>query len=176
MSDHSRRASGITMLDGAALVSGAAVASVHFRELTHEMTGLTTLGWLFLCATFTWLAVTSAGPFVFIVHRISSRPSGSPSIDDRLWMGFGLPWLLAAFYRSTIGNAFDPTDQVYGRCLFAGLLLASGPAFWLLLRTWRQNMVVRDPPDRVEAWTDLIGRTVSVTWPLQFGLGFVVTR
>jgi hypothetical protein len=161
------------MLDGAALVTGGAVASVHFRELTDELTGLTILGWLFLAAAFGWLALTSAGPFVFLVRRFSSRPIGYPSPDDWLWLAVGLPWLLTALYRSACGTSFDPTNSIYGTCLFLGLFAASGLSLLRILRTWSS---IGEGERDGGSWTDLVGRVLSVTWPLQLGLGFVVTR
>ncbi len=176
MSDVPKRAGGITMLDGGALVTGAAVASVHFRDLSDKMTDLTPLGWLFLSAAFAWLALTSAGPFVYLVRRISSRPSGNPTVEDRLWMAFGLPWLLTALYRSWTGIATNSTDRAYETVLFTGLFVASGLSLWRIARTWSSVDLTTAPRDRNGSWTDLIGRVVSVTWPLQLGLGFVVTR
>ena len=113
------RAGGITMLDAAALVTGGAVASVHFREFDEEMAGLTLLGWALLVPAFAWLALTAAGPFVFLVRRFSRRPDGYPGPDDWLWLAFGLPWVVAALVRSGAGGLPESANRAYATCLFS---------------------------------------------------------
>ncbi len=81
------RAGGLTMLDVTALVTGAAVASVHFRDFEEDIAGLTLVGWTLLVPAFAWLALTAAGPFVFLVRRFSRRPEGYPGPYDWLWLG-----------------------------------------------------------------------------------------
>jgi hypothetical protein len=175
------QAGGITMLDGAALVTGAAVASVHFREFTDEMSGLTILGWTMLLAAFAWLAVTAAGPFVFLVRRFSRRPEGYPKAGDLLWLAFGLPWAIAALFRSGAGNLVDSGNAYYVKGLFAGLFAASGLSLWQIVRTWKSigpgaPASPVSPEPTASTWTELIGRTVAIAWPIQLGLGFVVTK
>src|SRR4051794_40855960 len=86
---------GFTVLDGAALVVGAAVASVHIRSAV-PADGLNGLGWAMLWMPLAGVALTAAGPFVFLVRRYGRRPIGYPAVGDRLWCLLGLPWLLTA--------------------------------------------------------------------------------
>ena len=60
-----------------AVVTGAAVASVHIRAIMRD--NLSTFGWVLVWATFTWIAITAAGPFVFLVRRFirPDRPASS---------------------------------------------------------------------------------------------------
>jgi hypothetical protein len=176
------RAGGLTMLDAAALVTGGAVASVHFRDFEDEIAGLGLPGWALLVPAFAWLAITAAGPFVFLVRRFSRRPVGYPGPYDWLWLGFGLPWVLAALVRSASGGLPDGVAAVYSAGLFGGLAAATAPA---LVRLWRSLPRI-EPTDRAghappttpkpDSWTGRIGRAVAVLWPLQFGMGLVVTR
>ena len=157
------------MLDGAALVTGAAVAAVHFREFTEEMAGLDVLGWAFVAPAFAWLAVTAAGPFVFLVRRVGRRSNEVEGPGDELWMVLGLPWLIAGLLRSVSGNALDAENLLYGNALFVALFAASLFAFRGLLKD-RSDAAVR------RTWADRIGRVLAAAWPLQFGLGLMVTK
>jgi len=174
------RPGGITMLDAAALVTGAAVASVHFREFTGEIAALTPVGWLFLVSAFAWLGLTAAGPFVFLVRRFSRRPEGYPGPGDGLWLAFGLPWVAAALLRSGAGSLIDGGNAAYVNALFLGLFAASALGLRRLLARFPGTEPgpwhVPGTPPRHESWTQLIGRAVTVAWPLQLGLGFVVTK
>jgi hypothetical protein len=176
------RAGGLTMLDAAALVTGGAVASVHFRDFEEDIAGLGLLGWALLVPAFAWLALTAAGPFVFLVRRFSRRPDGYPGPYDWLWLGFGLPWMVAALVRSALGGLPDGTGTAYSAFLFLALAAATVPA---LTRLWRSLPRFEPtasggvaPPTSAEpaSWTGRIGRAVAVLWPLQFGLGLAVTQ
>jgi hypothetical protein len=175
------------MLDATAFVTGAAVASVHFRDFEEEIGGLTLLGWALLVPAFAWLALTAAGPFVFLVRRFGRRADGYPCGDDCLWLGFGLPWVVAALVRSAMGRLPEGEPVAYSAGLFLGLAAATAPT---LVRLWR-SLPRLDPagtgptpapkptaagPSSPGSWTGRIGRAIAVTWPLQFGLGLVVTR
>ncbi len=176
------RGGGITMLDAAALVTGGAVASVHFREFEDEIAVLTLLGWVLLVPAFAWLALTAAGPFVFLVRRFSRRPDGYPGPDDWLWLAFGLPWVVAALVRSAAGGPLDDSDSVYTASLFLGLAAATAPALGRLRRSLPpiEATSAGPPPSSLlrppTSWTGRIGRAVSVAWPIQFGLGLMVTQ
>ena len=98
MTEQSDPGEGFTVLDGAASVMGAAVASVHIRSVIRDE--LTTFYWALMCCTFTWVAVTATGPFLFVVRRFARRLENYPKVGDRLWALLGLPWLLTAFLRS----------------------------------------------------------------------------
>jgi hypothetical protein len=169
------RSGGLTMFDAAALVTGGAVASVHFRPFEDEIGDLTPLGFSFLILAFAWLAMTAAGPFVYLVRRYGRRRAGYPSVPDLLWLAFGLPWAIAALYRSGAGNLSTTANILYGNTLFIGLALASGLAVFQLKRTWDALDSARSPKPR-RTWTEWIGTAIAVAWPLQLGLGFVVTK
>jgi hypothetical protein len=167
---------GLTMLDAAALVTGGAVASVHFRPFEEEIGGLTPLGFSFLVLAFAWLAVTAAGPFVYLVRRYGRRRPGYPSPPDLLWLAFGLPWAIAALYRSIAESMSTAANILYGNALFIGLALASGLAVFRLKRAWSALDAARTSKAPRRTWTEWIGTAIAVAWPLQLGLGFVVTK
>ena len=54
---------GFNVMDGVALVVGAAIASVHMLRVLRG--DLSLAGWVMLWLAFTWVAVTAAGPFLF---------------------------------------------------------------------------------------------------------------
>jgi hypothetical protein len=170
------RSGGITMLDAAALVTGGAVASVHFRPFEEEIGKLTPLGSSFLVLAFAWLALTAAGPFVYLVRRYGRRRSGYPSPPDLLWLAFGLPWTIAALYRSGAGNLSTAANILYGNALFIGLALASCLAVLRLKRAWDALDAAHATKAPRRTWTEWIGTAIAVAWPLQLGLGFVVTK
>ena len=87
---------------------GSAVASVHVRLAIPEAAGPAEWAWAW--CLFTWLTLTSAGPYVFLVRRFFTRPTGYPKLGDQLWALAGLPWLLAAMVRS----GEPPGDAVTG--------------------------------------------------------------
>ncbi len=178
----SPRAGGLTMLDATALVTGGAVASVHFRDFDEEIAGLGLAGWALLVPAFAWLALTAAGPSVFLVRRFSRRPEGYPGPYDWLWLGFGLPWLVAGLFRSASGGLTDEAASRYAEFLFVALAGAAIPA---LLRLWRSFSRAEPStgPGHVSptapqpaSWTARVGRAIAVLWPLQFGLGLLVTK
>ena len=87
-----------SVLDGVALVMGSAIASIHtLRVMRSDLTGA---GWVMLWLTFTWVAVTATGPFLFLARRFARRLPGYPKIGDRLWAMLGLPWLVTAVIQS----------------------------------------------------------------------------
>lgn len=167
------------MLDIAALVTGAAVASVHSRELTEQLPGMTILGWVFLGLAFLWLGLTSAGPFVYVVRRFVSRTDGYPGAADRLWVALGLPWFFAAIYRSGVGDWVQQGSRGYELCLYTGLAINAVLALgWVVCRWIAMN---RDGAANLRgsyarSWTELVGSAVAIMWPLQLGLVMVVTR
>ena len=62
---------GFSILGRAALVIGSAIASIHILGVRRwDLSGA---GWLMVALTFAWIAVTAAGPFVFLVRRYA-RP------------------------------------------------------------------------------------------------------
>lgn len=180
MDDAPGRGGEITMMDGVAMVTGAAVASVHFRDFTDEVAALTLPGWLLLIVAFAWLSVTSAGPFVYLVRRFSHRTEGYPGPWDGVWVAFGIPWLLAGLVRSGAGSAVEEGNAIYSGTLFSGLFLASGLALRRLLLAWPPAStaapVAPPEPAPIRSWTGRIGRALSIGWPLQLGLGLVVTK
>ncbi len=58
---------GFSVLDGVALVIGAAVASFHMRGVVRNE--LAAPGWALIWGSFLWVALTAAGPFVFVGRR-----------------------------------------------------------------------------------------------------------
>ena len=67
---------GFSVLDGAALVMGSAIASVHILGVRRwDLSGA---GWFMVAITFTWVALTAAGPFIFLARRYARRLAELP--------------------------------------------------------------------------------------------------
>ncbi len=104
MTDRAESGGGFTVLDGVALVTGAAVASVHVRSAVPRVVG--PVGWFWAWCLFSWLTLTSAGPYLYLVRKFFTKPDGYPRLGDRLWALAGIPWLIAAMIRT-----FGPTPS-----------------------------------------------------------------
>jgi hypothetical protein len=162
---------GFTLLDGAALVGGAAAASVHVRgAVPVELPGG---GWVLVWITFAGVAITTAGPFVFLERRFGRRAKGYPRVGDVLWAILGVPWLLTALLRAAAPSTGPRPDELVSAGLSFGLSLASVIALAVVWGTW-----VLVPPERVSPggptpWTNRVGLVLAVAWPLQCGFGLV---
>ncbi|RUL89707.1 hypothetical protein [Tautonia sociabilis] len=166
---------GVTLFDGIALVAGAAIASVHFRQAIPGGE-LAPVGWALLWLTFAGVALTASGPFLAAVRRLSGRPGPPCRLGDRLWALMGAPWVLAALSR--VASAPPPGgeggDPLYELVLVAGLAVASVSALAIVWARW-----VMVPPGAREveepgSWSHRIGLALGVAWPVQCGLGMVV--
>jgi hypothetical protein len=93
------------VLDGAALVMGSAIASVHILRIIRS--GFSGAAWIMVWMTFTWVAITATGPFIFLGRRYSRRLPSYPKIGDKLWALLGLPWLITALLQSALPSE-DP--------------------------------------------------------------------
>lgn len=158
---------GFTVLDGAALVIGSAVGAVHVRGAAQPAEGLDPMGWTLLWLVLIGVALTAAGPIVFVVRRVGRRPRGYPQTGDTLWAMLGTPWLLAAPVR----------DEALGLLVLGGgAAIASLASLAVLWQTW---VVV--PPDQARAnasttWTAKVGMILAVAWPLQAGFVLAVAQ
>jgi hypothetical protein len=160
----------LTLLDGAALVMGSAIASLHVLRVMRS--GLSIAGWVLICLTFALLAVTATGPFLYIARRIIRRLPGYPGIGDRLWALMGLPWVLTAVLQSfSLGEG---RDTIVWMTLVGGLAVASVVAVVEVWSTW--VMVPPEQAEQVEAgpWTNRVGLILAIAWPIQCGLGMIV--
>ncbi|MFO0954474.1 MAG: hypothetical protein U0835_25605 [Isosphaeraceae bacterium] len=163
---------GFTVLDGAALVAGAAVSSVHIRRLIRpDFAGP---GWVILLGTFLWVGLTAAGPFIYIVRKHLRHEVGYPGVGDLLWTWLGLPWILTLVLQADIGAGRGRPHDLLQPVLGAGLALAALVSMFVVWRTW--VMVSPDQASRTFAgpWTNRLGLLLAVAWPLQCGLGLVV--
>jgi hypothetical protein len=167
---------GFSVLDGGALVTGAAVASIHIRAVIKAGEPLAAPGWLLIWGAFTWMALTAAGPFLFLVRRFLRRLPDYPRVGDSLWAVLGVPWIVTALLRS-----LPPGDPRHLGDLFAlGLstLLALACLIALTVVWDRWVMVSPEQAARTAAasWTNRIGLILSVAWPIQCGVGMVVSE
>jgi hypothetical protein len=165
---------GVTLLDGSAVVIGAAVASVHLREAIADDLPLGS-GWALAWLTFAGIALTATGPFVFLVRRLGRRPPGYPRTGDRLWALLGAPWVLTALLPSPPRS--DPAPRgadLYAFALTVGIGVTCLIALAVVWHTWvmvAPEVLARAGPT---PWTDRVGRVLAVAWPLQCGFGLVV--
>jgi hypothetical protein len=162
----------INVLDGVALVMGSAIASVHILRVMRS--GLSVGGWVMICLTFTWVSLTSAGPFIFLARRYSRRLSGYPKIGDWLWAVLGLPWLLTAIIQSALPGEDPRQNPLFSLSLTTSLAIACMICLAVVWGTW-----VMVPPEKAAVmesspWTSRVGLILSIAWPIQCGLGMVV--
>jgi hypothetical protein len=163
---------GFSVLDGAALVMGSAIASIHtLRVMRSDLTGA---GWVMLWLTFAWVAITSTGPFLYLARRFGRRLTDYPKIGDRLWAMLGLPWLLTAVIQSATAGSEPRPNSLFTTTLGVGLGLVCMVTLAVVWTTW--VMVPPEQATRVEAspWTNRVGLILAITWPIQCGLGLVV--
>jgi hypothetical protein len=172
--ERAEAAGGFTVLDGVALVTGSAVASVHVRVAFSEFS--TAGDWVWAWCLFTWLTLTSAGPYVYLVRRFFTRPAGYPRLGDHLWALAGLPWLMAAMVRSgePPGDAVTgQLDPAYVGCLSLGLVASTLVGLpWLAARSLLVDP--SRPRPRATTWTDRIGVALTVAWPVECAVGLVL--
>jgi hypothetical protein len=169
-----RPGDGFTVLDGAALVIGSAVASVHLRGPTGE--GLMRGAWLLFWITFVGVALTSAGPFVFLARRFGRRPDGYPKVWDRLWALLGAPWVLASVVRVMIRGFGRQALDFYALSLWVSIGAAS---LLTVSALWKTSYSAAPKSPEVKEptpWTTYVGLILSVAWPLQLGFGMVIAQ
>jgi hypothetical protein len=158
---------GFTVLDGAAFVAGAAVASVQIRgALRGEPAGP---GWVFLWGTFVWVALTATGPFLYLARGYARTSPGYPMVGDRLWAALGLPWLVSALLKTSAGGS-----GAVATVLGAGLGVASVVALVVVWTTWVVVTPERAASTFSPPWTNRVGLFLAVAWPVQCGAGMVV--
>jgi hypothetical protein len=163
---------GFSVLDGAALVMGSAIGSIHaLRVMRSELTGA---GWVMLWLTFAWVAITSTGPFLYLARRFGRRLAEYPKIGDRLWAMLGVPWLLTAVIQSATAGSEPRPNSLFATTLGVGLGLVCLVTLAVVWSTW--VMVPPEQATRVEAspWTNRVGLILAIAWPIQCGLGLVV--
>jgi hypothetical protein len=175
MADRVEAGGGFTVLDGVALVTGAAVASVHVRTAVPRIAG--PIGWFWVWCLFSWLALTSGGPFLFLVRRFFTKPENYPRLGDRLWALAGLPWLVAAMVQTFESNSrviSAQQDTAYVGSLTLGLVLVAMISVPVLIVKYFWGDPKSPKPVEISPWTDRLGLFLAVAWPIQCGVGLVV--
>ncbi len=162
----------INVLDGLALVMGAAIASVHMLRVLRS--GLTPAGWVMLWITFSCVALTASGPFIFLARRYSRRLPGYPKIGDWLWALLGVPWVFTAIIESVVPGEDPRHNPLFSASLSIGLAISCLLALVVVWGTW--VMVPPEQAARIEVgpWTNRLGLIIAIAWPIQCGLGMIV--
>lgn len=163
---------GFRVLDGVALVMGAAVASVHMREIIRD--NLSGFGWTLVWWTFTWVALTATGPFLLLLRRFARQTPGYPRVGDYLWALLGFPWFMSALVRSTLGNGTSQYDGAFATGLMVSLGVASLIALVVVWTTWVTVSPEQAARTASWPWTNRVGLLLAIAWPIQCGIGFVV--
>jgi hypothetical protein len=151
---------------------GSAIASIHIlRVIRSDLKGA---GWIMVWVTFSWVAATAAGPFIFLARRFARRLPNYPKIGDRLWALLGIPWLASAVVQSAAPGSEPRHNPLFTTTLSAGLGIVCLIALFVVWGTW--VMVSPEQATRIEAapWTNRVGLILSIAWPIQCGLGMVV--
>jgi len=175
MADRVEAGGGFTVLDGVALVTGAAVALVHLRSAVPEFDDA--WDWAWGSGLFAWMSVTSAGPFVFLVRRFFTRPPGYSRLGDRLWALVGAPWVLAALVKTGEPpgeGAAGRIDPAYVGCLSLGLCLVAMVAVPVIAAKYLLGDPSKPRAPEPASWTHRLGLALTVAWPIQCGVGLVV--
>jgi len=162
----------INVLDGVALVMGSAIASVHMLRVIRS--GLSPAGWIMVWLTFSCVALTAAGPFIFLARRCSHRLPGYPKVGDWLWTLLGVPWVITAIIESVVPGEDPCHNPLFDTTLIISLALSCLIALVVVWGTW--VMVTPEQAARIEGapWTNRVGLILAVAWPIQCGLGMVV--
>jgi hypothetical protein len=166
------RGDGISVLDGAALVVGGAIASVHVLGI--RRVDLSGPGWIMILIAFCWIAITAAGPFLYLGRSFIRRLPQYPKIGDRLWALLGLPWLASAILQSATPGTEPRHNPLFAATLILGLGIVCLIALIVVWGTW--VMVPPEEVAQVEAapWTNRLGLILSIAWPIQCGVGMIV--
>lgn len=172
-----RDSTNFTLLDGGAMLPGAALAAVHLRQAFPDPQGRA--GWCIAGALFAWLAVTAAGPFVYLVRRCGPRRAGGrPWLGDRLWALWGLPWVVAGLIAAAVPRRAlaEPVrlDAAYVGSLGLGLFLATTIAVPLIAARILWGEPGRAGDAGRSPWSQWVGLALSATWPIQVGVGLLV--
>jgi hypothetical protein len=161
---------GVSVLDLAALIAGAAVAAVHLRGTRGTPGDNTAPAFLFWLA-FVGITITASGPLVALSRRIKKLPPTKRGWGERLWVLLGTPWIVTAPFRSLPGSR--AADSLYDPAV---LISVSGACLAVLLIVW--NHWIRpavsierdaDPP----RWSEQVGLVLAVAWPLQYGFAMI---
>ncbi|HEU5118571.1 MAG TPA: hypothetical protein VFT74_18375 [Isosphaeraceae bacterium] len=164
--------SGFTMLDGAALVLGAAVSSVHLRPFAARglFDGSLGLFW----PTFVGVAITACGPFVLLERWFWRRSPDYPDLGDLLWAVLGLPWVLTSMLIAS-ASSHVPLALMYRPAIMVLIGLSCVITMSVVIRQWILNPPSPTEPQALpEPWTARVGLTVAYAWPLQCALAMVV--
>jgi hypothetical protein len=163
---------GFSVLDGVALVTGSAIASSLILGVRRE--DVSGPGWIMIVVTFTLVALTAAGPFVFLARRFVRRLPNYPKIGDRLWALLGLPWLATALIQSVNPGSEPRQNPLFSTTLSVGLAIVCLIALCVVWGTW--VVVSPEQAARIEVapWTNRVGLILSIAWPVQCGLGMIV--
>jgi hypothetical protein len=163
---------GFSVLDGAALVVGAAIASVQVLGI--RRVDLSGPGWIMIVVAFCWIAMTAAGPFLYLARSFIRRLPNYPKIGDRLWALLGLPWLTSAILQSATPGTEPRHNPLFSATLIVGLGVVCLIALIVVWGTW--VIVTPEEASRVDAgpWTNRVGMILSIAWPIQCGLGMIV--
>jgi hypothetical protein len=166
------KAEGFSISDGAALVMGSAIASVHILGVRRwDLSGS---GRFMVGLTFMWVALTAAGPFIFVARRYARRLASYPQIGDRLWAMLGIPWVATALVQSAVPASEPRHNPLFTVTLTVSLAIVCLISLAVVWSTW--VMVSPEQAARIEAapWTNRVGLILSIAWPIQCGLGMVV--
>ncbi len=148
------------------MIVAAAVASVHLRTPVEIAVGA---GWALVWFTFSGIAVTTTGTFVYLARRyLGRRAPGYPRLGDRLWAVLGVPWVI-----------MSPLSRGPGRIdlySFPLMLGVGGACLAVLAALWRAWVIgpASARGDSPRPWTDRVGLAVAFAWPLQVGFLLIV--
>jgi hypothetical protein len=97
-------------------------------------------------------------------------------VGDVLWAVLGLPWFLTALIRSVPPGDPRHLGDLFALALSSLLALACLIALTVVWENW--VMVSPEQAERTAAgsWTNRIGLMLSVAWPIQCGVGLVVSE
>jgi hypothetical protein len=166
----SRPRSGFQLRDGAALVLGAAIASVHLRGTVREAAGA---GWVLAWIAFAGVALTAAGPFELLVDRMAKR-SRVRYFGETLWCVLGLPWIATTILSPLSASPSERVPDLYSLCLTIGVAVVSLLVMCELWKRWIRPPLADDSDEPSAPWTHRVGLALSVCWPLQSGFVLIV--
>jgi hypothetical protein len=170
MDQHDDRATSFMVLDGAALVAGAAVAAVHIRRVIDDP--LAGSGWVLAWATFVMIALTAAGPFLLLFRALQQRRVRSFKPGEVVWGILGTPWIVAAVLAAAARGPDWASAEQLTTGLSLGLAIVGSIA--VIWETWVTVTADKAATSFSGPWTNRVGLVLGVAWPLQCGMGLVV--
>lgn len=163
-----------SLLHIVAIVTGAAVASMHLKDRAVFGDELNEFGVALLIVVFLFLAVAATGPFLYGIHRLVYRKPDALFSGESAWLVLGLPWLITALWRSVFDSGISTTAGQRW-LLFLWVMLGASCLYAAVVAVIRFRRTAPGTEGQkgkmapgLLSLIDTIGGTLALLWPFQF--------